>query len=151
VNAIEALVKPLGVVDGISDLPWHKDCSLGRHSYDCSGITTGISVTGADENSGQLAVVAGSHRANLQPNFIHPYLDLPQISLPTETGDVTVHLSCTLHMSNPPSVSERRVLYTGFALPHDGVRVGRDRIDRTREEAYVKVSQTPAPRPRRTS
>ncbi|MEE2768658.1 MAG: phytanoyl-CoA dioxygenase family protein [Actinomycetota bacterium] len=145
-NAIEALVKPLGVVDGISDLPWHKDCSLGRHSYDCSGITTGISVTGADESSGQLAVVAGSHRANLQPNFIHPYLDLPQIPLPTETGDVTVHLSCTLHMSHPPITSERRVLYTGFALPHEGIRVGRDRIDRTREEAYVKVSQAPAPR-----
>ena len=31
-NKIEALVKPIGVVKGISDLPWHKDCSLGRHS-----------------------------------------------------------------------------------------------------------------------
>ena len=28
-NVIEALVKPIGVVEGISDLPWHKDCSLG--------------------------------------------------------------------------------------------------------------------------
>ena len=143
VNAIEALVKPLGVVEGISDLPWHKDCSLGRHSYDCSGITTGISVTGADENTGQLAVVAGSHRANLQPNFIHPYLDLPQVPLPTQTGDVTVHLSCTLHMSYPPVTGERQVLYTGFSLPHEGPRVGRDRMNRTREEAHIKVSQAP--------
>ncbi|MEE2769274.1 MAG: hypothetical protein VX833_08680, partial [Actinomycetota bacterium] len=71
---------------------------------------------------------------------------LPQIPLPTDTGDVTVHLSCTLHMSHPPIASERRVLYTGFALPHDGIRVGRDRIDRTREEAYLKVNQAPAPR-----
>jgi len=145
VNAIEALVKPLGVVEGISDLPWHKDCSLGRHSYDCSGITTGISVTGADENTGQLAVVAGSHRANLQPNFIHPYLDLPQVPLPTRTGNVTVHLSCTLHMSYPPVTGERQVLYTGFSLPHEGPRVGRDRMNRTREEAHIKVSQAPAP------
>ena len=38
-NVIEALVKPIGIVEGISDLPWHKDCSLGRHSYDCSSIT----------------------------------------------------------------------------------------------------------------
>ena len=143
-NVIEALVKPIGIVEGISDLPWHKDCSLGRHSYDCSSITVGISVTGADDKSGQLAVVAGSHRANLQPNFIHPYLDLPVVALPTETGDVTVHLSCTLHMSHPPIERERRVMYTSFSLPNKSEKVGVDRISKVREEAYMKVSQAPA-------
>ena len=143
-NAIEALVKPIGVVEGISDLPWHKDCSLGRHSYDCCSMTVGVSVTGADSISGQLSVVAGSHRANLQPNFIHPYLDLPMIDLPTKTGDVTVHLSCTLHMSHPPVERERRVMYTSFALPHEGKKIGIDRISKVREEAYMKVSQAPA-------
>ena len=143
-NAIEALVKPIGVVEGISDLPWHKDCSLGRHSYDCSSMTVGVSVTGADSESGQLSVVAGSHRANLQPNFIHPYLDLPMIDLPTKTGDVTVHLSCTLHMSHPPVERERRVMYTSFDLPHKGKKIGIDRISKVREEAYMKVSQAPA-------
>ena len=143
-NVIEALVKPIGIVEGISDLPWHKDCSLGRHSYDCSSITVGISVTGADDKSGQLAVVAGSHRANLQPNFIHPYLDLPVVALPTKTGDVTVHLSCTLHMSHPPIERERRVMYTSFSLPNKSEKVGVDRISKVREEAYMKVSQAPA-------
>lgn len=131
-------------MEGISDLPWHKDCSLGRHSYDCSSITVGISVTGADDKSGQLAVVAGSHRANLQPNFIHPYLDLPVVALPTKTGDVTVHLSCTLHMSHPPIERERRVMYTSFSLPNKSKKVGVDRISKVREEAYMKVSQAPA-------
>lgn len=144
VNAIEALEKPLDVVSGISDLPWHKDCSLGRHSYDCCSITTGISVTGADAKSGQLAVVAGSHRANLQPNFIHPYLDLPVVPLPTHTGDVTVHLSCTLHMSYAPVVRERRVMYTGFSLPGErGNSIGTD-LRSVRENAHRNVSQTPA-------
>ncbi len=143
-NVIEALVKPIGIVEGISDLPWHKDCSLGRHSYDCSSITVGISVTGADDKSGQLAVVAGSHRANLQSNFIHPYLDLPVVALPTKTGDVTVHLSCTLHMSHPPIERERRVMYTSFSLPNKSEKVGVDRISKVREEAYMKVSQAPA-------
>ena len=143
-NVIEALVKPIGIVEGISDLPWHKDCSLGRHSYDCSSITVGISVTGADDKSGQLAVVAGSHRANLQPNFIHPYLDLPVVALPTKAGDVTVHLSSTLHMSHPPIERERRVMYTSFSLPNKSEKVGVDRISKVREEAYMKVSQAPA-------
>ncbi len=143
-NAIEALVKPLDVVSGISDLPWHKDCSLGRHSYDCCAMTTGISVTGADDRSGQLAVVAGSHRANVQPNFIHPYLDLPVVPLPTRAGDVTVHLSCTLHMSYAPVDRERRVMYTGFSLPGDrGNTIGAD-LGSVRENAHHNVSQTPA-------
>ena len=94
------------------------------------------------------AVVAGSHRANVQPNFIHPYLDLPRVPLPTGAGDVTVHLSCTLHMSRPPVTAERRVLYTGFGLPHEGERVGSERISRVREEAYTKVSQAPVRRER---
>ncbi len=82
-NRIEALVKPIGVVEGISDVPWHKDCSLGMHSYRCCGITVGISVTGADARSGQLRVVAGSHRALVQPAFVRRGSDLPIIDLPT--------------------------------------------------------------------
>ncbi len=98
-NQIEALVKPIGVVQGISDLPWHKDCSLGRHSYRCCSLTVGISVTGADHRSGQLAVVAGSHRALVQPAFFRTCWGLPEVPLPTEVGDITVHCSCTLHKS----------------------------------------------------
>ena len=116
-NKIEALVKPIGVVKGISDLPWHKDCSLGRHSSRCCSLTVGISVTGADERSGQLAVVAGSHRALVQPAFFREFWGLPAVPLPTRTGDVTVHSSCTMHMSHAPVERERRVMYTGFSLP----------------------------------
>ena len=77
-NVVEALVKPIGVVEGISDVPWHKDCSLGSHSYRCCSLTVGISVTGADAASGQLRVVAGSHRALIQPAFVRRGLDLPR-------------------------------------------------------------------------
>jgi len=147
-DRIEALVKPIGVVEGISDVPWHKDCSLGMHSYRCCGLTTGISVTGADARSGQLRVVAGSHRALVQPAFVRSSCDLPIIDLPTETGDVTVHCSCTLHMSQPPIERERRVMYTGFGLPpKDEVGEGQQRamaaIGAVREGAYKTVSQAP--------
>jgi hypothetical protein len=147
-NCIEALVKPIGVIEGISDVPWHKDCSLGMHSYRCCGLTTGISVTGADARSGQLRVVAGSHRALVQPAFVRSGSDLPVIDLPTETGDVTVHCSCTLHMSQPPVERERRVMYTGFGLPAR-TTVGADQqramaaIGAVREGAYKTVSQAP--------
>jgi hypothetical protein len=145
-NLAEALIKPIGVVDGISDVPWHKDCSLGSHSYRCCSLTVGISVTGAGPDSGQLRVVAGSHRALIQPAFVRRGLDLPIVDVPTDVGDITIHLSCTLHMSQPPVTRERRVVYTDFSLdePEDG-DPGEARIARVREQAYRTVSQEPAP------
>jgi hypothetical protein len=147
-NKIEALVKPIGVVKGISDLPWHKDCSLGRHSSRCCSLTVGISVTGADDRSGQLGVVAGSHRALIQPAFFRDSWGLPAVPLPTRTGDVTVHCSCTLHMSHAPVDRERRVMYTDFVLPprpgDDPVPSSAGVIDKVREQAYKVVSQVPS-------
>jgi hypothetical protein len=144
-NRIEALFKPIGVTEGISDVPWHKDCSLGRHSYECCSLTVGISVTGADAASGQLSVVAGSHRALVWPApMLQPGLDLPVVDLPTRTGDVTIHLSCTLHMAHPPVERERRVMYSGFSLPPPDptlARAGRTRLGQIREAAPVTVSQ----------
>lgn len=136
-NIIEALIKPIGVVEGISDVSWHKDCSLGRHSYDCCRMTVGISVTDSDEESGQLCVVAGSHRASVQLRGVRDDLDLPRVGLPTRAGDVTVHLSCTLHMSIPPTRRERRVMYTGFELPLRPGEVvgGYDPLRQVRESA----------------
>ena len=147
-NLIEALIKPIGVVEGISDLPWHKDCSLGRHSYECCSMTVGISVTGADATSGQLRVRAGSHRALVWPAIVPPgKYDLPDVELPTQAGDVTVHLSCLLHMSQPPVERERRVMYTSFRLPPgDAAAAARARasLRAVREGAHRVVSQPPA-------
>jgi ectoine hydroxylase-related dioxygenase (phytanoyl-CoA dioxygenase family) len=145
-NAIEALFKPLGVVEGISDVPWHKDCSLGRHSYECCSLTVGVSITGAGPDSGQLHVVAGSHRARIWPAMIDPAtLDLPDVALPTETGDVTLHLSCVLHRAEPPTRTERRVLYTRFALPArdpGATRAAHQRmVQAVRERAPFTLSQ----------
>lgn len=113
----EGLVKPLGIVRGLSDLPWHKDCGQGRHSYSCSGLTCGISVTGADSTSGALGVIPGSHRANTMATGRDPALDLRPKLLETRTGDVTVHCSDTLHRAFPPVDRPRKVVYSGFGLP----------------------------------
>ncbi len=114
-DSAEGLLKKVGVVEGISDVSWHKDCSMGGHSRDCCGLTVG-SRSQAPSAERRAGVVAGSHRANVSPARHRPGLDLPRVPLPTHTGDVTVHCSCTLHMSRPPVSAERRVVYTGFGL-----------------------------------
>jgi len=129
-DSAEGLLKKVGVVEGISDVSWHKDCSLGHHSRHCCGLTVGLSVTGATRENGELGVVAGSHRANIALLGTEG-LDLPRIPLPTRTGDITVHCSCTLHMSRPPVSDERRVVYTGFSL---APRVGDQRLELSASE-----------------
>ena len=129
-DSAEALLKKVGVVEGISDVSWHKDCSMGGHSRHCCALTVGISVTGAGRDNGELGAVAGSHRANVVP-LGSEGLDLPRVPLPTRTGDITVHCSCTLHMSRPPVSTERRVVYTGFDL---APRPGDDRDQLTPAE-----------------
>jgi hypothetical protein len=149
-NRIEALDKPIGVTAGISDVPWHKDCSLGRHSYECCALTIGVSVTGAGPRSGQLHVVPGSHRALVWPSLLDPLaLGMHDVALPTATGDVTVHLSCTLHRPEPPTERERRVLYTNLRLvPPDrgAAAAGRRRmVEDAREQAPVHLDRPTAP------
>jgi hypothetical protein len=113
---IEALVKPIGVVSGPSDLSFHRDCHLGRHAYACSRMTIGIAVTSSDVDNGLLKVVAGSHRVAMPVEIAKTRPYLPVIALPTESGDMTVHLSCTLHEATAPTKMERRVLYTEIPL-----------------------------------
>jgi hypothetical protein len=83
----------------------------------CSGLTIGICLTPVDEARGGLDVVAGSHRANIARAQVDRALDLPRVPLRAERGDLTVHMSCELHRSTHPTTAERRVAYTGFALP----------------------------------
>ena len=64
--------------------------------------------------------------------------------LPTQTGDITMHLSCTHHMAQAPTARERRVMYTSFRLPSvqiDSSIESRARINQAREAAYKIVSQ----------
>jgi len=144
---VSALSKPIGVVKGISDVPWHKDCSLGRHSYECCSLTVGISVNGAGPNNGQLRVLPGSHRALVwAAPCVQPGIGLEPIDLPTRTGDITVHLSCTQHMSQPPVTQPRKVLYTGFGQPPldpAAAEIGRQRLNAVRSKTHTSVSQEP--------
>ena len=148
-NCIEALLKPLGVIEGVSDVPWHRDCNFGRHAYQCAGAVVGISVDAGNEDSGLLRVVAGSHRICMPPYRAERDPYLPVVPVVTERGDVTIHQSCTLHEATPPKVRPRRVMYTGFGLPplvDNSLDHARKRdLEVLRERAHKLQSQPRSP------
>ena len=118
---IEALYKPLGVTAGPSDVSFHRDCHLGRHAYVCARMTVGIPLTSTPAENGGLRVIAGSHRVAMPVEIAKTRPYLPVVALTTAAGDLTVHLSCTLHEGTPPVFAERRVMYTEMPLaPHEG-------------------------------
>lgn len=114
---VEALQKPMGVLNGISDILWHNDCTQGMHSYKCCSLVVGISVTAAGPGSAQLGVLPGSHRALMPFDQVYPQTGFQPLFLSTKAGDMTVHCSCTLHMALAPTVYERKALYMAFSLP----------------------------------
>jgi Phytanoyl-CoA dioxygenase (PhyH) len=97
----------------------------------------GISVTAGGEDNGRLRVVAGSHRAAVPVEIARTGPHLPVVGLPTEPGDLTVHLSCTLHESTAPRTAERKVVYTGFGLPtRPGPAAGGRALSELRERVH---------------
>lgn len=138
-RCLEALIKPVGVVAGPSDVSFHRDCHLGRHAYGCSGMVAGIAVSPTSEENGYLQVVAGSHRVAIPVEIAKSAPYLPVVGLPTEPGDVTIHLTCTLHESLPPRIAERKVMYGGgFSLaPRPGdIPGGGAHLSELRENVY---------------
>ncbi|MET0726812.1 MAG: phytanoyl-CoA dioxygenase family protein [Acidimicrobiales bacterium] len=153
-RCLEALIKPVGVVAGASDVSFHRDCHLGRHAYGCSSAVVGIAVTPTSEENGLLRVVAGSNRVAIPIEVAKTSSYLPVVGLPTEPGDLTIHLSCTLHESMPPRIAERKVMYGGgFHLaprPNDlpGKSDGQAALSDLRENVYKILLDEDAPAPR---
>ena len=107
------MIKQSGVVEGLSDLPWHRDCGLGGHPIMCPNLQIGIQLDAATRTTGQLHFLAGSagascHRSALQEG--------PVVALDTAPGDCTLHFGDVLHAAPPPTGRGRgrRALYVSF-------------------------------------
>lgn len=109
-----------GEANTLANLPWHKDCGLGMHHFICPSCIIGIQLTPANKVSGQLQILAGSHRYANNPTTIEQLGDAaPIIGVETQVGDITIHSSHVLHCAPPsldPSVG-RETLYIQFYPP----------------------------------
>jgi hypothetical protein len=117
------VIKNPGVVEGLSDLPWHRDCGLGGHPVTCPTVNIGVQLDAATEASGRLEFVPGSGRGSCHRRDL-ARTTAPVVAVDTEPGDCTVHLGDVLHAAPPPAGAGagRRALYVTF-MPSGGFDV----------------------------
>jgi ectoine hydroxylase-related dioxygenase (phytanoyl-CoA dioxygenase family) len=113
------VIKNSAVVQGLSDLPWHRDCGMGGHPVLCPSVSVGIQLDRADANNGQLRYLAGSHRHTNRISEVDRHPDWPVVAIDANPGDVTVHYAHVLHVAPPPRGADahRRTIYVGFNNP----------------------------------
>lgn len=102
-EGVQVLWKQPDLVEGLGDIPWHRDCGMGGHATMCPLLIATVCVTGGSPGSGSLRMLPGSWR------YSYPFTDIgaagsPEgVELVVEPGDVTLHYSDMMHASSPPT------------------------------------------------
>ena len=103
VDGVTVLWKIPDMVEGLADLPWHRDCGMGGHAMNCPTLVMTICLTEGTPEAGELRALPGSH------NTSHPFIDGNAPGAPTgvavavSAGDVSVHDGDVMHVSLPPT------------------------------------------------
>ena len=118
-DGVSVVIKNPDVVQGLSDLPWHRDCGLGGHPVLCPELNIGIQLDAASAATGQLHMLAGSHVGTAHMPRADELDDLPIIAIDTEPGDVTLHYGHAFHAAPAPTGHGpmRRAMYWMYT-PH---------------------------------
>jgi hypothetical protein len=104
-DGITVIYKNAGVSEGLSDLPWHRDCGLGGHSLMCPRVIASIYLTPANQSTGDLVFLPGSWKSSC--GYMDPaVLPMRAVRISAEPGDVTIHYGDVMHAAPPPALSD---------------------------------------------
>ncbi len=105
-DRVTVLWKRPDMVEGLGDLPWHRDCGMGGHALNCPSAVLTICLTSGAPEAGELRFLPGSHHGSF-PFVDGTDVEAPEgVSVPVAAGDATLHFSDTMHVSLPPTSTE---------------------------------------------
>ncbi len=118
---VSLIFKRPEMTEGLSDLPWHRDCGMGGHATICPVLIASTFLTEMSPESGDLRMLPGSWSGSV------PYMDASDpraprgVQLSAKPGDVALHYGDTMHAAPEPEDDTRdnyRISATvGFARP----------------------------------
>jgi len=116
-DGVSVLIKNPLMTEGLSDLPWHRDCGMGGHAAMCPVLIFSIYLAPSRPETGELRMLPGSHEASLG-FFEATDPRAPRgVGLAADRGDVTLHYGDIMHAAPPPTGSGpfRRCVLLSFA------------------------------------
>jgi ectoine hydroxylase-related dioxygenase (phytanoyl-CoA dioxygenase family) len=105
-DGVTVVFKNPDVKEGLSDLPWHRDCGMGGHAAMCPCYVFSIYLYDATPESGCLQFLPGSH------HYGCGFLDAAAgdiagaVTVPARAGDITIHIGDVMHAAPPPRATE---------------------------------------------
>lgn len=105
-DGVTVVFKNPDVKEGLSDLPWHRDCGMGGHAAMCPCYVFSLYLYDATPESGCLQFLPGSH------NYGCGFLDAASatiagaVTVPARAGDITIHIGDVMHAAPPPRAAE---------------------------------------------
>ena len=125
VDGVTVIYKTPQMKEGLSDLPWHRDCGMGGHAVMCPANNFSIYLHDATPESGELRFMPGSHTCIYGNEFSGRNLG---ISVAAKAGSITLHATDVMHMAPPPLSktgpyrTSVLLLFARHSETHDGGR-----------------------------
>jgi ectoine hydroxylase-related dioxygenase (phytanoyl-CoA dioxygenase family) len=120
-DGVTVIYKRPEMVEGLSDLPWHRDCGMGGHAVLCPTLALSLYLVEATPQTGELVMLPGSHRASFNTIHAGQRGAPPGAHFAARAGDVSLHFGDTMHAAPPPQGSTPAAYRTsailGFARP----------------------------------
>lgn len=101
-DGLTVIYKNPAMVEGLSDLPWHRDCGMGGHALMCPTVIISIYLYDASDEAGALRFLPGSHKASFG------FADASDPAAPrgvradARAGSVTLHFGDVMHAAPEP-------------------------------------------------
>ena len=144
-GGVTVIYKHPQMVEGLGDLPWHRDCGMGGHAVLCPVLIASVFLSAATPETGTLAMLPASHRASFGTRPANSARMPRTATLNAQPGDVSIHYGDTMHAAAPPTDIGRdgyRIsAIVGFARPeaahHRGEKSYND-VLHSREDGQVE-------------
>jgi hypothetical protein len=105
-NGVTVIYKNPDMTEGLSDIPWHRDCGMGGHAVMCPVLICSVFLTEATPETGDLRFLPGSWRSSC--GYMNPASErTPRgARFDARPGDLTLHYGDVMHAAPAPARSD---------------------------------------------